>query len=423
MLSETSDVLIVGAGPAGLALAVTLGQAGITPVVVERSVIQQTTSRAAVIQAQTLEVLDRLEVARPMLAEGKRIAKFAFRDRDRLLGLIRFENIPSRYRHLLMLPQDRTEAILRDRMASLGVDVATGVSFVGYREDGGTVVVELETPTGRTTVRTRYLVGADGMHSAVRAACGIPFDGEQIEGSFALADVTIDGADDRDEVTLFFSPDGLVVVAPLPGGRYRIVATADDAPEKPDAGFVQRLLDTRGPEAQPLGKVRDVTWSSRFRLHHRLARSYRKGSVFIVGDAAHAHSPAGGQGMNTGLIDAHTLGTLLAGVLQGRASEETLDRYERLRRPAAEQVLALAGRLTAAATLKAPWKRRLRNVVLSLIARLPSFRRRLALNLSGVARRSASLVGDEGASRKTDDKRPHREHHAESAQEGDQWTS
>ena len=132
-----------------------------------------------------------------------------------------------------------------------------------------------------------------------------------------------------------------------------------------------------------------MTWSSRFRLHHRLARQYRKGRVFIAGDAAHAHSPAGGQGMNTGLVDAYTLGCLLSDVVLGRSPEGSLDRYEELRRPAAAQVLALAGRLTEAATLRAGWKRSLRNVVLGLIARVPAFRSRLAINLSGIARRSA----------------------------------
>jgi 2-polyprenyl-6-methoxyphenol hydroxylase-like FAD-dependent oxidoreductase len=389
MIPQSCDVLIVGAGPVGMAAAITLAQAGIAPVIIERAEVQQTTSRAAVIHAHTLEVLDPLGVTRPMLAEGKQIGKFAFRDRDRLLGLIRFDDLPSEHRTLLMLTQDRTEAIFLDRLAKLSVPVLRGVTFSGYQESQGGVVANLKTADGTATVAAKYLVGADGMHSAVRAACDIPFDGEQFDGSFALADVVLDGAGERDEVTLFFSPDGLVVVAPLPGGCYRIVATADAAPERPDAQFVQRLLDARGPTRPSLGRVRDVSWSSRFRLHHRLARQYRKGRVFLAGDAAHAHSPAGGQGMNTGIVDAVVLGRLLSDVLLGRAGEATLNRYEMLRRPAAAKVLALTGRMTKAATLRGAWQRRLRNAVLSLLASLPWFRSRLALNLSGIARRSA----------------------------------
>jgi 2-polyprenyl-6-methoxyphenol hydroxylase-like FAD-dependent oxidoreductase len=343
----------------------------------------------AAIHAHTLEVLDSLGVTGPMLAEGKRIAKFAFRDRDRLLGLIRFDKLPSDHRALLMLTQDRTEAIFLDRLTSLSVPVLRGVKFLSYEDAPHGVRVSLQTADGPASMTVRYLVGADGMHSAVRTASTIPFDGEQFEGSFALADVVLDGAGDRDEVTLFFSPDGLVVVAPLPGGRYRIVATADAAPEKPDAQFVQRLLDARGPSRPSLGRVRDVSWSSRFRLHHRLARQYRKGHVFLAGDAAHAHSPAGGQSMNTGIVDAVVLGRLLSDVLLGRAGEVSLNRYEMLRRPAAAKVLELTGRMTRAATLRGGWQRRLRNAVLRLLASMPWFRSRLALNLSGIARRSA----------------------------------
>ena len=392
MQKTTTDVLIVGAGPVGMALAITLAQAGITPLIVDQALTHQTTSRAAVIHAHTLEVLDRIGVADRLVAEGMPVTKFAFRDRDRLLGMIGFDRLPSRYRCLLMLPQDRTEAILLDRLARLGVGVWRGARFSALRQTDDGVTVWLATPEGPEEVTARYVVGTDGMHSAVRDACDIPFDGAPYEGSFVLADVTLDGAPPPREVTLYFSPEGLVVVAPLPGGWHRIVATVDAAPERPDAALVQSLLDRRGPSGGRLGRVREVGWSSRFHLHHRLARSYRKGRVFLAGDAAHAHSPAGGQGMNTGLVDAHTLGRLMAGVILGEAPDAQLDRYEALRRPAAARVLDLAGRLTEAATLKAAWKRRLRNLALRGLSRFAGFRRRLALNLSGIARRSAAIL-------------------------------
>jgi len=391
MLSKTTDVLVIGAGPVGMALAITLAQCGVRPLIIERAETQETTSRAAVIHAHTLEVLDRLGVTGPMLAEGLKIEKFAFRDRDRQLGMIGFGDLPSDHRYLLMLPQDRTEAFMLDRLAELGVEIFRGCTFQGYAEKAGGIIAAIQTPEGLETVEARYMVGTDGMHSEVRKACGIPFDGAQYEGSFVLADIAIEGADPRDEVTLFFSPEGLVVLAPLPGNRYRVVATVDEAPEKPDAALVQQLLDARGPAARPLGRVRDVSWSSRFHLHHRLARTYRKGRVFIAGDAAHAHSPAGGQGMNTGLVDAYTLGSLLVQVLGGRSGAEALDQYEALRRPAAAKVLELAGSLTSAATAKAAWKRAIRNMALATMSRLPVFRRRLALNLSGLSRRTATV--------------------------------
>ncbi|RYE38717.1 MAG: pentachlorophenol monooxygenase, partial [Hyphomicrobiales bacterium] len=299
---------------------------------------------------------------------------------------------PSKHNYLLMLPQDRTEAIMLAKLADLGVAVVRGATFTSLREETDHVVVSLQTPAGAATVSARYLVGADGMHSDIRKACGIAFDGDQYEGSFILADVTIEGAEDRDEVSLFFSPAGMVVVAPLPGGRLRIVATAEDAPEKPDANLIQSLLDARGTTAPRFGKVVHIHWSSRFRLHHRLARSYRKGRTFIAGDAAHAHSPAGGQGMNTGILDAYTLGRLLGAYIVGNADISTLDSYEKLRRPAAAQVLNLADGMTKAATLRSPFKRALRNFVLSVMTRLPPFRKRIELSLSGIARASSTVA-------------------------------
>jgi 2-polyprenyl-6-methoxyphenol hydroxylase-like FAD-dependent oxidoreductase len=391
-VSETvNDVVIVGAGPVGMALAITLAKSGVRPMVIERDQVQQTTSRAAVIHAHTLDILDRIGVADRMRSEGRLIRKFAIRDGGTALGKFSFDDLPSRNNFLLMLPQDRTEAIMLMELAARGIEISRGVTFCGMREAGDRVIVELKTPTGTRTVATRYLIGTDGMHSEVRKSCAIPFDGGQYEDSFVLADVTIDGAQGYDEVSLFFSPAGLMVVAPLPGGRFRVVATLDNAPEKPDADLIQRLIDTRGPASPGMGTVRDVTWSSRFRLHHRLARKYRKGRVFIAGDAAHAHSPAGGQGMNTGIVDAYTLGRLLAGVLVGGAPDQTLDRYEDLRRPAAVEVLRLAGRLTDAALVQGPAKRAMRNVLLSSLIRVPPLRRRIELSLSGLSRQSATV--------------------------------
>jgi 2-polyprenyl-6-methoxyphenol hydroxylase-like FAD-dependent oxidoreductase len=198
----------------------------------------------------------------------------------------------------------------------------------------------------------------------------------------------------RDEVQLFFSPAGLVVIAPLPGGTFRIVATLADAPEHPAAADIQALIDARGPTGGT-ADVTQVVWSSRFRIHHRLANSYRDGCLLLIGDAAHVHSPAGGQGMNTGLVDACVLGRLIAQIVSGKQSESTLDRYQRLRRPAAEQVLGLAGRLTSLATMKSPVKRRVRNAVFSLLNHLSPAKHRLALNLSGLSRQRFAAIADE----------------------------
>lgn len=390
MLPQETDVLIVGAGPTGLALALTLQQAGVRPVIVDRLAAGQNTSRAAVIHAHTLEVLERLGVTEDLERRGLPLTRFALRDHDRALLELDFSTLPSRYAQILMIPQDETEAILADRLASLGGSVARGVTATRIERDAAGAVVHVETPEGPQAIRARYVVGGDGMHSVVREAAGIAFHGESAAGSFVLADVHMDWALST-EVTLFFSPEGMGVVAPLPANRYRIVAPVEDAPEAPDAAFVQALLDARGPRKSP-GRVREVLWSSRFRVHHRVAARYRSGPFFVMGDAAHVHSPAGGQGMNTGLVDAVVLGQLLADVIAGGAPDTTLDLYEEKRRPAAAEVLALADRLTRIATMRSLAGRILRNLVLRLLGASPVFRRKLALNLSGLARKGLGMV-------------------------------
>lgn len=385
-----TDVLIVGAGPAGLALGTTLLRAGIRPVIVEKLPGGQNTSRAAVLHAHTLEVLDSLGVSPRLVQEGLRLARFSIRDRDRVLARMRFDELPTPYACVLMLTQDRTERILADALAAAKGAVRWGCSVDALAETPHGAEATVSSPAGRQAIRARYVVGADGMHSFVRESAGIGFTGRSYEESFVLADVDMEWGQGRDEVMLFFSPAGLVVVAPLPGGRFRIVATLDEAPREAGVAEVQALLDARGP-TRGGARVARVHWSSRFRLHHRVADHYRRGPFLLVGDAAHVHSPAGGQGMNTGLVDACVLGRLLAETLSGRSPDSALDRYEALRRPAAQQVLKLAGRLTGMATVRSAPRRFLRNLALTLMDRLPPARRRLEMNLSGLSRRAAVL--------------------------------
>jgi 2-polyprenyl-6-methoxyphenol hydroxylase-like FAD-dependent oxidoreductase len=185
-------------------------------------------------------------------------------------------------------------------------------------------------------------------------------------------------------VILYFSPAGLVVVAPLPDGKYRIVATVDEAPQAPDMAFVQHLLDERGPQSHPV-VVDDVVWGSRFRVHHRVAEAFREGRILLVGDAGHVHSPAGGQGMNLGIEDAVLLGECLSGVLSG-GPDAVLDDYAANRHATAQSVVALAGRLTALATAS-PRRRPIRNAAMRLAGKIPAVRHGLATRLSGLDRR------------------------------------
>lgn len=199
-----------------------------------------------------------------------------------------------------------------------------------------------------------------------------------------LADVRLDGDVPNDEVILYFSPAGMVVVAPLPDGVHRIVATMDTAPKHPGIRDVQALIDARGLERSHV-VVRDLVWSSRFRVHHRLATAYRSRRLVLAGDAAHVHSPAGGQGMNTGILDGLRLAEHLATALR-TGSDASLDDYERERWPVASEVIGLANRLTRLATAPRA-ARQLRNLLLRTLGGIPAFRQRLAWRLSGLVNR------------------------------------
>lgn len=397
MLPSETQVLIVGAGPTGLALAATLQKGGVDHLVVDALDGAQNTSRAAVIHAHTLEKLQAIDVIPSMEAQALQVSHFTVRDRGEALLDLTFDQLPSAFQHLLMIPQSSTEALLESRLREMGGAVHRGVAALGATADLEGAQVRVATSDGEQIVHARFVVAADGMHSVVREAAGIGFAGDTSGESFILADVRMDWPFGTREVSMFFSPAGPVVIAPLPDGSFRVVATLDDAPEQLTVSDIQKVLDARGPMTKV--QVTGIGWASRFRVHHRLAEAYRRGPFLLMGDAAHVHSPAGGQGMNTGLVDAMVLGEALIRVVRDGESDTLLDDYARTRRPAAADVLALASRLTRVATVHSVMLRRIRNLVLRMFDHMPAFKYKLALGFSGIGRaqysvlpRSASIV-------------------------------
>jgi 2-polyprenyl-6-methoxyphenol hydroxylase-like FAD-dependent oxidoreductase len=379
---NTTDVLIIGAGPTGLTLAASLVNRGISTILVDRQAAGANTSRAGVVNARSLEVLEGLDVARRLVKEGIQAPVFTIRDRQRTLIQLDFSGLPTAYPYSLMVPQSTTEKLLLDRLLELGGSVLRPKTLTCLAQDVDGVTATFD---DGDVIRARYVVGADGIHSTVREFAGIGFEGGQYEESFVLADVHLSGEVPDDEVLLFWATAGLTVVAPLPGGNlYRVVAPVADAPESASDEFVQRLLDERGLGAGRL-VVEDVVWGSRFRIHHRVADSYRAGRLLLAGDAAHVHSPAGGQGMNLGIQDAVALGEALADVLGG-APGTLLDDYSAARRPIARDVVALTDRLTRLATMPRI-ARPIRNVAIGLAGRFPFVQRALTMRLSGLVYR------------------------------------
>jgi 2-polyprenyl-6-methoxyphenol hydroxylase-like FAD-dependent oxidoreductase len=376
-----TDVLVVGAGPSGLTLAASLVKKGVATTVVDRQAAGANTSRAAVVNARTLEVLDGLDVSRRLLKEGIQAPRFTIRDGRRILIPVDFSVLPTEYPYSLMVPQATTERLLLDRLTELGGTVIRPKTLTAVVQDADGVTATFD---DGDVIGARYVVGADGMHSTVREQAGIGFAGGAYQESFTLADVRLRGDAPADEVILFWAKAGLTVVAPLPGEIFRIVAPVADAPEEPSAPFIQQILDERGLGAGRM-VVTDVIWGSRFRIHHRVADTYRAGRLLLSGDAAHVHSPAGGQGMNLGIQDGVALADALAAAVGG-ASESVLDEYSAARRPIAQQVVEMTDRLTRLATLPRA-ARPIRNTAIGVAGRIPAVQRGLAMRLSGLVYR------------------------------------
>jgi 2-polyprenyl-6-methoxyphenol hydroxylase-like FAD-dependent oxidoreductase len=333
-----------------------------------------------VLHARTLEVLEPLGATPELLQTGVIVPIFRVRDRSRILATISFKKLDTPYPFTLMCPQDRTEAILLRRLQSLGAMVERPCGVVSIRPTENDVEVLLKRGGELNAVHTSWLVGCDGAHSLVREQASIPFEGGAYEESFVLGDVMMDWPIDREEVSLFFSEKGLVVVAPMPDNYFRIVATVERAPETPSVADFQRILAERGPQTAPVA-IRSLLWSSRFHIHHRVAKVLRQGKVLLVGDGAHVHSPAGGQGMNTGIQDAISLASALHSTLQS-GNDDALKDWQEKRLEIARSVVGLTDRITQMATISSPALRALRNAAIGIIGHVPFAQRALAEKLA-----------------------------------------
>jgi 2-polyprenyl-6-methoxyphenol hydroxylase-like FAD-dependent oxidoreductase len=386
-LPASTDVLVVGAGPTGLALANALAAQDVSSLVIDRQPTGANTSRAAVIHARTLEVLEPLGVVPDLLAHGLKTTVFRLHDGDRVLLTLDFRHLPSRYAYALVCPQSDTEAVLAAGLQAHGQTICRRCELIGAHPGTDGVIATLRDPDREHTIRARYVVGCDGMHSAVRTLAAIPFHGDSYQEIFVLADVRMDWPLPRDAVSLFLAAAGLLLVAPLPDDRFRIVATVSNASEIPSMTEVQALLDARGPRSAP-ARVRDIVWASRFHVHHRLARTFHQGPFLLAGDAAHVHSPAGGQGMNIGIHDAVALGPALAAALRTN-NDQALAEWAQQRHRIAAEVVRMTDRMTRAATIGSRPGQALRNTVIQVAGHIPAVRQAIAMRLSELSGRTA----------------------------------
>jgi len=387
---KDSDVLIVGAGPSGLVLALWLKALGVNVRIVDAASGPGTTSRALAVQARTLELYRQLDLAQAVVEHGHPIQFFNIwtegEHRGRIaLGAIGAGLTPYPFFHIY--PQDRHEQLLVERLAAAGVLVERNTTLTGFDERGDHVEARLVDANGvEERCAARWLAGCDGARSAVRNAIGVDFPGGTYRQVFYVADIEGDSPALNGELNLDLDEsDILAVFATAPKGRGRLVGTVRD--ERAEHAETLRFSDVSQRAIDNLMiTVNMVNWFSTYRVHHRVADHFRRGRAFLVGDAGHIHSPAGGQGMNTGICDAINLAWKLAAVLQNRAPEGLLDSYEAERLPFARRLVDTTDRAFSFLTADGPIAEIVRTGIaprlMPLIGKLPGAREYLFRTIS-----------------------------------------
>src|ERR1700739_2470594 len=377
-------VLMLGPGPTGRALATSLKQLGVDCVVIDQLPDATDDTRRGLGQPRTLEYRRRVHVAGPMIDDGLKGTGAVFADVDRDLIRLSYDTVDSPYPFLLMIPQWQTQLPLDQRFAELGGSVLRGVRLLDLvPEFPGSAATVVDSDGALRVINARFVAGCDGLHSRVRTQLGIEFPGSSPEQMFAVSDVRFDGWPvDRVETAFSLSPRGMLISSPLPGDMVRVVASVAPGTPAPTLQDVDDLIQARAAGWMRKGTVTELLSSSTWRVHERVASQLRHGNTFLLGDAAHTHSPAGGQGMNTGIQDAGNLEWKLHHVLSRGAPEPLLDSYEAERLPNAQKLIAFTHQIVSLATISGDKERQMRTDILGAVSEVPGVIEALSVRFS-----------------------------------------
>lgn len=397
-IAVDTNVLIVGAGPVGLFLANECARRGLRWRVVEARAAQSEHSKALAIFPRTLEIFDMAGVVDPFLELANRVTSIRLTTRERTLACMPFAPDNSAYPFVAMVPQDTTERLLVEALARKGGAVEYRTSFVTAVQHDERVDVTLERNGEQETVSAAFVVGCDGAHSVVRRLLNLPFEGGEYKARFMLADIETNDAFPATEMQLCPNSDGPLAIFPMSASRRRIVAMVQDPEgDAPSLELVRRLLAERVPAGF---EALSLHWSSYFHIHHRHVARLQAGRMFVAGDAAHIHSPFGGQGMNTGLQDVWNLAWKLDLAVRGRGNATLLESYSAERVPVIKGVIETTDHLTRAMGTPNRFAEALRDAVIPLVSRLAPFQHAFVQRLSelGIAYHGSPLV--EGAGKR-----------------------
>ncbi|UWF47392.1 FAD-dependent monooxygenase [Pseudomonas sp. N3-W] len=344
-----SDVLIIGAGPTGLVLALWLSKLGVQVRIIDRTSAPGTTSRALAVQARTLELYRQLDLSEAIVQNGHRVAAANFWVKGEAVARLPLSKIGeglTPYSFMEIFPQDAHEKLLIERLERFGVRVERNTELERFKETGDGITAQLRLPDGQQqTFEASYLAGCDGARSIVRKTLDADFPGGTYQQIFYVADVQASGPTFNGELHVDLDQADFLAVFPLASeGHARLIGTVRD--ERADHPETLRFEDVSHHAIEHLNvQVEHVNWFSTYRVHHRVAEFFRSGRAFLLGDAAHVHSPVGGQGMNTGIGDAINLAWKLAAVLNGRAKDKLLDSYETERIAFARRLVSTTDRV------------------------------------------------------------------------------